>query len=160
MRHGKAAMQNGPVGVDFARPLTEEGCQEVAMVGRYCQKLSVHPQLVIASTAKRTQMTAQQFTSVYETAIETRPEAALYNAGLADLLKVLHDIDDQYQHVLLIGHNPGVTELTQYLTNTSLPSLTAGSLYQLRFNASSWSDLTKQGGQTVLFLSPEFLKGA
>jgi phosphohistidine phosphatase len=121
-------------GRDFDRPLTARGLDEALATGRQIRAAGQIPELILASPARRTLQTAQ----IIATELGL-PDSALqliepmYNASAAVLEKVLRGAGPATSHVLLVAHNPGISELARRLRND--PRLPF-------FSPAQWLDVT------------------
>ena len=82
---------------------------------------------------------------------------SLYAAEPAAYLAVLRELDDKYQRVLIVGHNPGVEELIEMLTGEIhiIPTCT---LAQIEFNTEKWSAILRgraDRGRLIEILRPD-----
>jgi phosphohistidine phosphatase len=110
-------------GRDLNRPLTPRGMKEALATAQAIKAAGHRPDLLLASPAKRTRQTAAIIAEEL-----VLPDSALqyvdtiYNASAATLEEIVrHAIAG---HVLLVAHNPGITELARQLAvNPELPSL-------------------------------------
>ena len=110
LRHSKAA---NPIGVaDKDRPLNHRGEVDAVAAGAWLAEHGYSPDVVVCSPARRTRQTwhgvAQSLTAAPTVSYVER----LYGAGVDDLLTVISELDDDRQTALLIGHNPGVSQLS------------------------------------------------
>lgn len=112
LRHGHAVAQADHD--DFERPLDARGRLEAAHAAAKIVSELEAPDLMIASAALRTQQTA---TIVREHALTAGislrlvTERRLYHASSTTLLVVLSELPADVRHLLLVGHNPGISEL-------------------------------------------------
>lgn len=114
MRHAKSAWDD-PGLEDFARPLAKRGTKAAKRVGRFLADQGFRPDLVLCSTAARTRATLEHLQDITETA-EIRFEDALYLAEPAAILRLVAQVPQGIDRVLLIGHNPGLEALALRLT--------------------------------------------
>lgn len=111
LRHAQAHPQSE--GGDIARTLNADGIAEAAAVGRNLAGFGARPDLVLSSPAARAQGTAERVAaSLGGTAMAT--DAAIYESDPARLLALLAERGDA-TCLLLVGHNPGVSELASLL---------------------------------------------
>lgn len=113
MRHARAAEQRPPA-PDFERPLVASGGEEAALVGGWLQRTQPRPVKVLCSPARRTRQTAEAIAGAWAAPappIEALP--GLYLAELPTLLETLATVGAG--PVVLIGHNPGLEDLVDYL---------------------------------------------
>jgi phosphohistidine phosphatase len=113
LRHAKAESPDGLI--DRERRLTERGHADAGALGAWLVSHGYAPQLVLCSPARRTRETWQSVATSLPTEAEIWYEEKLYTASVGDLLDTVTDVDDEVQTVLLIGHNPTVSELTATL---------------------------------------------
>ena len=65
---------------------------------------------------------------------------SLYAAEPQAYFEVLHDVSDDYDKVLVVGHNPGIEELLEILTD-EIHIMPTCSLAHLRLKIIRWSDI-------------------
>ena len=142
-RHAHSA-QAGMGVRDFDRPLSERGRRDVPLVAmKLKQRTAPLPTHVVCSPAARTLETASLFALQFglEEA-DVQPEGALYLAGEARLLQCCRQLDDRHDSIMLVGHNPAVTELlNRFCDNVSVDHVPSGGCACLRFHVSAWQEL-------------------
>lgn len=110
LRHAKA--DNPPSAADVDRPLSARGHADAQAAGAWLAGRLV-PELVICSPSKRTRQTwhgvAGQLPA--DRRPQVRYERTVYQGTAADLLEVVQQVDDSFRSVLLIGHNPSLSQL-------------------------------------------------
>jgi phosphohistidine phosphatase len=140
MRHGDAQWKDPEV-ADFARPLNRRGIAEAEAMARRLAELALIPDLIIASPARRTQQTAEIVAR--ELALGSRNiryEEPLYLAGARDILKQAQAIGPRVPHLMIIGHNPGVSELAHLLAPSSeIGGLATAAICTMTLDTDQWS---------------------
>ncbi len=140
MRHGDARW-NDPEVSDLERPLNRRGTSAAEAMARRLLDLELIPDLLLASPARRTQETAAIVAR--ELSLPLRRvlrEEALYLASAADLLKLVQATGPRVGHLLVVGHNPGVSELMQLLLpQRGLGGLAAAAVCSIAFDATEWT---------------------
>jgi phosphohistidine phosphatase len=138
MRHGKAT-QDRPV-ADHDRPLTNRGHDDAEYMGRWLVRQRLQPDRIISSTALRAYETAMEIATAckYRQPIETQP--SLYLAPAAAYLAVLRALPGNPDTVLLVGHNPGLTELVCQLSGEDQEMRTSA-LAHFTWPIPNWSEL-------------------
>lgn len=150
MRHGKA---EGAAATDHERGLTDKGRSQAQMVGEYLESQGVRPTLVLVSDAMRTQETWE---SVLEAmpgfAGEVQVTGALYEAGPAEALDLVRAADPSHPVVLVIGHEPTMSSLTDHLAGEESDpgsaaqariGLPTGAMCVLSGSSAPWSGLAE-----------------
>jgi phosphohistidine phosphatase len=139
LRHAKSDW-NDPELADRDRPLNKRGTRDAARMGRLLKEENLLPDLIITSTATRARETVQGLIGASGYAGAVVKKAVLYQAAPATYLRVLRDVKDDPQRVMVVGHNPGLEELVQCLTGSSTTMPTA-TLVKISLPLSTWPKL-------------------
>jgi phosphohistidine phosphatase len=115
LRHAKSGWDD-PVARDFDRPLNARGEQAARLIGRQLRTLGLEFDYVVASPALRVVETLEHFAQGYGELPPTQWDRRIYLASLAALLELVQQLPASVRRVLLIGHNPGLEDLTLLLT--------------------------------------------
>lgn len=142
MRHAKALQAADPL-ADNTRPLMERGERDARRIGERLRQHLGRPNLIVASPATRAIRTAQLVANVLEYAsADIVLERQLYLAEPATLLEIVAGQDPKLETVLVVGHNPGLTELV----HTLLPAFAVDDLPTAAVVAIRYDDLTAWAG--------------
>jgi phosphohistidine phosphatase len=145
LRHGKSDWTEQVE--DFKRPLKDRGKRGAQRIGVWLQQQKLQPDYVISSPAERAIITAQKTVKVMgldaDAIVQDR---RIYAARVDDLLQVLADIPETSERVLLVGHNPSLEALAEYLEGKRIPLPKDGKLIPTATLArikmpSSWNEL-------------------
>ncbi|MBT8127997.1 MAG: NUDIX domain-containing protein [Gammaproteobacteria bacterium] len=126
-RHGKAVTASKLD--DFLRPITDKGKRGAQRMGAWLWQKDIRPDYIVSSPAERALVSAQKLCKASgqdSAAIVT--DKRLYKASIKSHLDVLADCPKKKQRVLLVGHNPGLTELLLYLLGGNVPTPDDGKL--------------------------------
>ena len=124
------------------RPLNKRGLRDCQrMPGELRARLEA-PHRVLCSHAARALQTCQ----VIADAFALGPDVAvfdrrLYLADVRTLLEVLADTPEGVSHLMLIGHNPGLTDLHNHLCADYLDNLPTFGASVLDSSAPDWASL-------------------
>lgn len=114
LRHGKSDWSTGLE--DFHRPLVSRGRVGSRKMGAWIRSQDLVPDTVLSSPAERARMTTVHACKAMGVSLETvRWDERLYEASVEDHLAALADCPETAQLVMLVGHNPGLEELVEYL---------------------------------------------
>jgi phosphohistidine phosphatase len=151
LRHAKS---DWPEGVpDHDRPLAKRGRRDAPEVGRWLRGHDYRPDTVLCSTAQRTRQTWDLVAAKLggaDPAVTFEPRA--YGATPHTLLYLVQELRPATRTALLIGHNPGISELASALAEAPLSFPTAA-LAVLEFDG-SWSDLEPGHASLANFVTP------
>ncbi|NNE38073.1 MAG: histidine phosphatase family protein [Gammaproteobacteria bacterium] len=115
MRHAKSDW-DAQYGRDFDRPLSKRGLNNVQAMAGWLSNQGLAPDKVVSSPATRAKQTSSLLLKSMELDKKNISwDERIYEAGLGDLLKVIEDHCEGVQRLLLVGHNPGLDSLVQYL---------------------------------------------
>ena len=162
LRHAKSDWDSSSD--DFERPLNTRGQRDAPRIGQWLREHKLMPGCVVSSPARRAAQTAQ---AVCE-ALGYPPDRIvwdkrLYLASRETLLGVLAEQIKKHHCLMLIGHNPGLEQLLEYLAEdapTRQPNgklLTTATLAHLRLAAPS---PIAQGGRLLNLVRPRDLSGS
>jgi phosphohistidine phosphatase len=161
LRHAKSSWED-PTLADHDRPLAARGRRAVKVMAEHVRREGIAPELVLCSPSRRTRQTLTLIApSLGESAqAEIKPE--LYAASAADLLEALREVPDEVGSAMLIGHNPGVQDLTLSLAGAGPETarvrrkFPTAALATLEFRA-SWHELAPASADLVSFVKPKEL---
>ena len=155
IRHAKSSWKD-PGARDFDRPLNKRGKADAPEMGRRLAQRSLVPDRLLSSPAKRAIRTAEIIAGAIGFPVEriTRVDQ-LYGAGVADLVGILQGLDDAEETVCLVGHNPGLTDLVNFVGSVFLDNLPTCGLFCVDFEISSWKDMGRQSGKCVFMDFPK-----
>ncbi|MDX1373779.1 MAG: histidine phosphatase family protein [Nitrososphaeraceae archaeon] len=136
LRHAKSSWDD-PGLSDHERPLNKRGKQNAITMGKYLKRKRLVPDLIISSTAKRANKTASIIAknSGYEK--KTVESEMLYSAIPENYKKVINDIPDKNNKVLLVGHNPILEDVIARILGESHIMKTC-SLAHIELSLDSW----------------------
>jgi phosphohistidine phosphatase len=140
MRHADAQWKDPEV-ADFARPLNRRGHSEAESMARRLIELTLVPDLVITSSARRAAQTAEIVTQELSLLPRSiRYEEALYLGGAQDILRLVRTIGPRVSHLMVIGHNPGISEAAhQLVPGREMGGLSTAALCSITFDIEQWS---------------------
>ena len=102
---------------DFDPPLSLRGQRAAKRMGRYIAEAGLLPDAIACSTATRAVQTIHGVAQAAGLTLENaRFESEIYEAGLSSLLAVLAKCDPAARRTMIVGHNPGLEYLLDYVT--------------------------------------------
>ncbi len=156
IRHAKSSWANALLD-DFDRPLNERGKTDAPLMAKKLKEKKVVPELIITSPAKRANATAKRFAKVFDlNKKHIWKEPKLYLATETTLLKIAKQIDEKYNVVFMVGHNPGITNFVNYSSNLEIDNVPTCGVTVLE--VSSWNKLGKEKAKAVYFDYPSNVK--
>jgi phosphohistidine phosphatase len=161
-RHAKAEhVDDFPT--DFERPLTTRGQKDARFVGELLVDFEPPIDWIASSPAQRTRETADAVVAALKYKRGVVWQEAIYGAEAEALLSVLADVPVEMEHVLIIGHNPGMEELVSGLsagspTRLGITMATAG-LAHLTLEIFGWNQIRWGCGTLHSLIRPKLVRG-
>ena len=156
LRHAKSSHEDGSL-KDIDRPLNERGNSDAKLMGGVIRKRRIQPDLIVASPAERVRQTADLTLKAARLKVGLTFDKRIYEASALGLFKVLMDIDDTSNTVMLIGHNPGLEDLLERLTGEAI-TLPTAALAAAELNIEHWTEVRTGAGKLTLRVTPKELK--
>jgi phosphohistidine phosphatase len=155
MRHADARWQDSAVS-DLERPLNRRGMAAAEAMARRLLERALVPELLLVSPARRTQQTGEILARVLSLAPRlVISDEALYLASAADLLRVVQASGPRVGHLLVVAHNPGVSELVQQLVPEAEASgLATAALCSIAFECEHWTAIGVAAVRDVMRETP------
>lgn len=149
MRHAKAAPHN-TAPTDYERELTQRGQADAHEMGTRLREKKPHIQAIIASPAERTRQTAELVARAMQLDLNIiRYNADIYEASTSSLARIVSEINDSYDKVMLVGHNPTFTDMMEYYTSKQIDNLPTAGIYLIEFETNTWKEAAKQTGSLI-----------
>ncbi len=154
MRHAKSSWDDESLS-DFDRPLNKRGQHAAPLMGKFLNTKSVMPNLIMSSPANRAKMTAQIVAdTIGYNSKNIKYEDKIYEANVFDLQGMVLGINKEIDTVMIIGHNPSLTSLINWLGDFYLDNLPTAGIFGLRFN-SKWSQIQPKSAKVIFFETPK-----
>ena len=152
-RHAKAESIGN---TDWERKLSMQGKEEAASVAALLVERKYPVDMIYSSPAKRAIKTAKIFAKIADKSIsliETVP--VLYHGNCEDILSWLRNIDPRFNCLLLVGHNPILSELAELFSPCPIGVLKPADAVILQFDVSDWLALSP----ATCFMAQRFMPG-
>ncbi|WP_037493986.1 SixA phosphatase family protein [Sneathiella glossodoripedis] len=167
MRHAKSSWEDYSQS-DLDRPLAPRGKKAAPKMGQYLYENSLSPDLVICSPAQRTRETLSRLQTAFPDPLPVKYDKMVYSAGMGHgLIPLLHNMSDELQHIMILGHNPAMQELSLALISWTddqeetrqkiLRKFSTGAITSMQFEGDSWSAVNLGKGRLSHFASPKQL---
>lgn len=154
VRHAKSSWDDTAL-PDRDRPLADRAKRDMATMGQRLANRDVKPDLIMSSPAARALATAEAFAKMLhykrkDIVVNDR----LYAAQADEVLDLIQELGDKLERVILVGHNPELTELAHRFASeiTHMPTCAVA---EFTFDAKSWSHIGEAKPAQVLFDYPK-----
>jgi phosphohistidine phosphatase len=150
LRHAKSSWDE-PGLADHDRPLSGRGRRAADAIGRHLRAEGIEPELVLCSSSARTRETLARV------GLEGEVERELYGASAGELIARLREVPGGIASVLVLGHNPGMEELTLALADAPHDKYPTGALATVELDIGDWSAIIPGCGRLIDFVRPREL---
>ena len=155
VRHAKSSWKYAKLD-DFERPLNKRGRKNAPFMGKIVCQLGFFPDLIVASPASRAAMTARVFAFEINYPLEKiRYLASIYESDEKDLVDIISGLDDKLTKVMLVGHNPGLTDLANSIGNYPIDNIPTSGIVCIALDIIVWSESKKKSGELKYFEFPK-----
>ncbi|MEE9389561.1 MAG: histidine phosphatase family protein [Paracoccaceae bacterium] len=160
MRHAKSDW-NSPAGGDFERTLNKRGRDSATAIGNWLAAQGHVPDLVLCSSAARTQETWGLVKDALGTGPQLDLSRSLYLAAPETMLQHISEVQDA-KTVMVVAHNPGAAILAQALADqpphhAKFQDYPTAATTVYDFDLAGWASIKPGAGQVIDFAVPRDL---
>ena len=149
---------------DHEKQLNENGRKCAILLKNWFEKNNIALDHILTSSADRTLTTANIIFSNYENKIYKKKE--LYLCDYKEIFKVVKLLDNNFSSVVIVGHEPSISESLKFLTSHCRPDLEyvtkslypTGGLSLINFSVSNWNKIEEKTGVLDAFITPQYLE--
>lgn len=142
MRHAKSSWGDSGL-ADHDRPLSGRGLRDAPRMGKRLAAQGIAPDLLLSSSALRARQTAELVAGALgPSSPATRIEPGIYLATPGELIGTVASLDDAVGELLLVGHNPGLTQLANILLpGLGLHNLPTAGVVAIECDTDRWAGI-------------------
>jgi phosphohistidine phosphatase len=146
VRHAKSSWDE-PGLDDFDRPLNHRGLKDAPKMGRRLRKGNLKPGRIVSSPAVRALHTCRLICEELKIPMSSiQEDELLYHAGADTILSVIKKTPDEVDTVMIVGHNPGLTDFVDSLCGEGPVNLPTASVTFIELPGDSWKNIRFGGG--------------
>jgi phosphohistidine phosphatase len=155
VRHAKSDWSNSGQ-KDFDRVLNSRGMNDAPRMGRKLYELNVKPDIIISSPAARAKYTSEFISEQlqYDTDKIIFMDD-IYEASVRSLLGVINGLADNYDKVMIVGHNPTFTYIAESFCKKTIDNIPTCGVVNIEFDIDSWAEVSEGIGNLKWFIYPK-----
>lgn len=154
-RHAKSSWDNTTLS-DYERPLNSRGERDAPLMGKVLSKKIKPPEVIYSSPAKRAITTANIIADKLGYDIKNIiQDEKIYDSAISDIMRIIYSTSNQYNRIMLFGHNPTFTILSNYLSDKIIDNLPTTGFVQIDFDLDTWNEIEGNKGRLVLYEYPK-----
>lgn len=159
VRHAKSSWDKIDL-PDEKRPLMEKGKKRTKKAIRYLEEKLTTVNYIISSPAVRAYETAKILALGLKYPLEDiKIDPQLYHADGDSIFDQICDLPDRFNSVMIVGHNPSLTDLANRLLITPIENLPTSGIVSISFDADNWKKVPVSVRRTNFILFPKELPG-
>jgi len=157
VRHAKSSWDH-PELPDHDRPLTEKGKKRTKVVNDYLLKKNIKVDFIISSTAIRAIETARYIARAVGYPLkDIKVDPQLYHADIEKLKDQFFDLSDQFNNVMIVGHNPTFTNFVNLFLEPKIDWLPTTGIVCIEFDTNHWDKILTSNWKTKFVVTPKIL---
>lgn len=154
-RHAKSSW-NFPELADHDRPLNKRGERDAPIMGYRLKVAGIRPSLIISSPAERTWTTAKIIAKQIAYPLDfLQRETELYHAGVNKLLDIIAAQDDSFNNIMVVGHNPGLTDLANEFSPGLTSNIRTSGFVSLLIGTNDWDLRSRDSVELITYDHPK-----
>ncbi len=155
VRHAKSSWKYDVS--DHQRPLKKRGYNDATLVSEKVSTTMKPPEKIITSDANRARTTAEYFKKAFKIKDADYQETHdLYDFSGQEVMRVVNNLEDALNCVMIVGHNHAFTSLVNMLGSEYIDNLPTSGFVAIDFEENHWKDINT--GTTKNMVFPRHLK--
>lgn len=151
LRHGKSSWDYPGID-DLDRPLIDRGIKNVIATGNYLLETFGEPDIIISSPAIRALHTAMLIARTCNVSYgKVIIDERIYENYSSSIIEVVEEMPANYDKIVVVGHNPMLTEFCNLFLPDYLENLPTAGLVTLTFDIREWSIVNQQPVASKVF---------
>lgn len=147
IRHAKSSWSN-PGLPDIKRPLNPRGLRDAPRMAAMLREREGKIDGIVSSPAVRAYTTATFFAREFGILPEAiRQEKELYHAFPETILEVVQELEEDWDRILVFGHNPGFTALANDFSDSYIDNVPTCGIVEVYAPVAEWVDF---GGENAI----------
>jgi phosphohistidine phosphatase len=157
VRHAKSSWKDTNLS-DRKRPLNKRGERDAPIMGRRIAEHGIRPSLIISSPATRAWTTAKIIAAEISYPIEfLQREDSLYLASLDEILDVIVAQDNGFNNLMVVGHNPGMTDFANFLSPGLTNNLPTTGVVSVQIEQDDWNLYERPKAELIVHDYPKLM---
>jgi phosphohistidine phosphatase len=140
---------------DLERHLTTEGFRNSSLLGNIIKEKKIFPDLIVSSNAIRAFTTAQLVAERIGYDISRiLINDDVYEASTRILLGIINQLKNDLSIVMMVGHNPAISYLAEYVSNAEIGDFSPASVACFDLLVDDWAAVSANTCELTFFETP------
>lgn len=155
IRHAKSSWDDFSL-KDIDRPLNKRGLRDAPFMATMLAGKGVKPDAIVSSPANRAYTTATYFAKAAE--IDSKSiikNIDIYEAMDITVKEIITDLNNDWDTVLIFGHNPTFTSLANSYHEDYIPNVPTCGIVEVEADIDDWKKFSDKTGKRKNFYFPK-----
>ena len=140
---------------DFERGLNKRGKKNIIIMGDVLNEMKIKPDLILSSSAKRAKRTVKGLAEEINYKGDILFLDELYMCEPEQWIETIRSIDERYESVFIVGHNPEITELTNMLIDDYIDNVPTLGIVSFDVKIKKWKRFDRDSAFFEFFIYPK-----
>ena len=141
VRHAKSSWKDTGL-TDEQRPLLEKGKKRTKKIIDFLHEKKITVDCIISSHAVRALQTAKILAyALHYPDDRIRIDPHVYSSDGERLFDQFYDISEEYDSVMIIGHNPALTDFVNHFLDPRIDNLPTSGVVSISFHTDRWEEI-------------------
>ena len=157
IRHGKSSWEEAGQ-TDHDRILLPKGVKRTFKIASFLKSRNIQADLIISSSANRAYETSAIIAGVIDYPFDKiDKQTSFYDAEESTILDHLFGIDNTIDSVMIFGHNPSFTNLTNIFLGDIIDWMPTSAVVSITFETQKWEDIMLAKMEKNFLITPKML---
>ena len=143
---------------DFERGLNRRGEKAILIMANALKEKKVMPDFILSSSAKRAKLTAKGLAKKIGYRGKIKYIDTLYMAEPETIQEHIKDVNDKYDTLFVVGHNPETTELSNLMIDNYIDNVPTLGIVALDLPIDHWRKFKLSEGEMQFFIYPKMFQ--
>lgn len=159
VRHAKSSWDISGI-PDEERPLLEKGKKRTKKIIDFLHRQDISVDYIISSHAVRALETAKILAHALNYPKDNiKVDPHIYFANGNSIFNQFYDLPDQYNSVMIVGHNPALTDLVNHYLRPKIDNLPTSGVVSITFDTDQWERIHLANHTINFVVFPKELEG-
>lgn len=154
MRHAKSSWSNSSLN-DHSRPLNKRGIRNAPLMAQRLVEFNILPEHAYVSDSTRTRETWDLVRDIIP--INFSLHADLYLPSSSNIVRFIRQSPNTYSNILIITHNPGITEVVEQLSNARIDNIPTAGICCITFDTNDFKEILNVNSSMEYFSYPKLV---
>lgn len=155
IRHAKSSWSDSSLS-DEQRPLNKRGLRDAPFMAKLLQGKLQKVDKIVSSPAVRAYTTATYFAEAFGIdSADIQVEKAIYEAWTTDIVELVQSFDNQWDKVLVFGHNPTFTSVANLFSEKYIANMPTCCIAHVKTGIQAWSEFSDDKGELISLYYPK-----